>query len=137
MVPAHRYERIIIDRYRFRGFHGCQSWCSLEIQRLNDERTLVVATELMDNPGTSVTNFCEHLAYWVCLDFAIDPSRFVWIEYYGYPCPINPKRLRTYDLVTFDILPPGHDAVFVNPRWRPMSDADWHSLGLAPRRSTV
>jgi hypothetical protein len=137
MLDASRYERVVVDRYRYLGFHGCDAWCALETLFLEGGKSVVIATELADNPGTSITNVCEHLAYWVCVDFAIDPSQLVWIEYYGYPSPSNPKRLRTFDLVTFEILPPGHDAVFANPRWRPMRDADWQSLGLVPRRSAV
>jgi hypothetical protein len=133
MLDSSHYQRIIIDRYQFRGFHGCQAWCQLEILPLVDGRTVVIATEVKDNPGTSITNCAEHLAYWVCVEFAVDPSRLIWIEHYGYPGAINPKQPRTYDVVDFDILPPGHDAVFAHPRWRPMRLADWQALGLEPR----
>ena len=56
MLDATRYERLVIDRYRFRGFHRCDACCALEILRILDSRSVVVATELKDNPGTSVTN---------------------------------------------------------------------------------
>ena len=133
-MDAARYERVVVDRYRFRGFHGCDAWCALEILRAPDGQTVVIATEVKDNPGTSITNACEHLAYWVCVEFSINPSELVWIEHYGYPAPGHSKRPRTYDLVTFQILPAGHDAVFAHPEWRPMGDKDWLALGLEPRR---
>jgi hypothetical protein len=133
MIDSSRFERIVVDRYRFRGFHGCASWCKLEILRLSDGRSAVIATELMDNPGTSITNAAEHLAYRVCVEFSIDPSRLVWIEHYGYPSAFEKGNPRSFDLVTFRIPPAGHDAVFADPTWRPMSDEDWRSLGLPPR----
>jgi hypothetical protein len=135
MLDAAQYERIVIDRYRFRGIHGREAWCALEILPAKDRRIVVIATEVKDNPGTSITNVCEHLAYWVCVEFSIDPSNLIWIEHYGYPAPGESKRRRprTYDLVTFDILPAGHDAVFAHPRWRPMGEADWLTLGLQHR----
>ena len=133
-MDSSRYEQIVIDRFRFRGLHGCESWCKLEIVPVRDGRTVVTATEEKDNPGTSVTNMAEHLAYWVCIEFSIDPSRLVWIEHYGYPSAFEKGNPRSYDLVNFTILPPGHDAVFAEPTWRPMTDADWQALGLAPRQ---
>ena len=134
MLDATRYERIAIDRFRFRGFHGCDACCALEILKAKDGRNVVIVTELKDNPGTSVTNFCEHLAYRVCVEFSIDPSQLVWIEHYGYPVPGNSNRHpRTYDLVTFTLLRAAHDPVFARPKWRLMRDEDWLALGLEPR----
>jgi hypothetical protein len=135
MLDATQYKRVVVDRYRFRGFHGCDAWCALEILQGRGGRTVVIATEVKDNPGTSITNVCEHLAYSVWLEFSIDPSKLVWIEHYGYPAPGDSRRHpRSYDLVTFDILPAGHDAVFAHPKWRPIHDEDWLVLGLEPRQ---
>ena len=133
MLDSSRYQRIMLDRYLYHGHHGCEAWCQLEILPLPNGRTAVIATEVKDNPGTSITNCAEHLAYWVCLEFEIDPSQLIWIEYYGYPSETAPKVPRTYDLVRFDILPAGHDAVFARPAWRPMQPSDWQALGLQPR----
>jgi hypothetical protein len=107
----------------------------------------VIATELQDNPGTSITNIAEHLASHVCERFAIDPDKLVWIETYGYPAPGD--RERTYDRVTFTrrtqpertiwfptvtrSQPDGWPGYFAEPDWRIMSDGDWRSLGLEPR----
>src|SRR5881392_1844171 len=109
MLDATQYERVVVDRYRFCGFHGCDAWCALEILKGKDGKTVVIATEVKDNAGTSITNAAEHLAYWVCIEFSIHPSKLVWIEHYGYPAPDDWKcHPRTYDRVSFDILPPGH-----------------------------
>jgi hypothetical protein len=133
MLDASQYESVVLDQYRFRGLHGREAWCALEILHASRGRTVVIATEIKDNPGASITNAWEQLAYGVCVDFAIDPSKLVWIEHYGYPSPSGPNQPRTYDFVTFTVLPPGHDAVLARPSWRPMHDEDWRELGLEPR----
>jgi hypothetical protein len=136
-----------IERFEFRGFHGCRCVCDLEVIPIADGRTVVIATEREDNPGTSITNVAEHLASYVCDRFAIDPEKLVWVEHYGYPDPVNPKRRREYDLVTFEgrkpelirwsdaVLrskPDGWPGHFDEPQWRPVKKEDWSSLGVDP-----
>lgn len=74
-----------ISRFEFRGFHGKLAICRLEILQLQDGRTVVIATEREDSPGTSVTNVAEYLASHVCDCFSIEPEKLVWIDYYGCP----------------------------------------------------
>lgn len=124
----------VIERYPYRGFHGCASWCGLEIIRLRDGRTVVIATEVEDNPGTSVTNMAEGLASRVCAEFTINPRSLVWIEHYGYPSAFPAGNPRTFDLVTFARPMAGDGAPFGDPKWRPMSEGDWRALSLPPRR---
>ena len=134
----------VVDRFEFRGFHGRTAHCRLEIIPLGDGRTVVIATELEDNTGTSVTNVAEHLASLVCDRFGIMPEKLVWIEHYGY----GSERERSFDLVTFDRLKPeriawapsilrskpdGWPGYFEEPEWRPMNDSNWRELGLEPR----
>jgi hypothetical protein len=138
-----------IDQFRFRGFHGCQCVCDLEIIPIADGRTVVIATEREDNSGTSVTNVAEHLASFVCDSFGIDPEKLVWIEHYGYPSALSPQRPREYDLVTFQrrapeqirwapsvlrMHPDGWPGYFDEPAWRPMQEDDWRGLGIEPRQ---
>ena len=63
--------------YNYTGFHGCDSKCELQI--INN---LVIATEIPENEGTSVTNMAEHLATMVCQTFGIEPKHLIWIEHY-------------------------------------------------------
>ena len=135
-------------RFAYRGFHGRRAFCDLEVIPLSDGRTLVIATERADNPGTSVTNVAEHLASFVCDRFEIKPDTLVWVEHCGYPDPVNPKRRREYDLVTFErrqpetirwsavVLrchPDGWPGYFEEPDWRPMREEDWQELNLEVR----
>ena len=69
--------------YKYYGFHGCLSHCDLEIIRSSSTTTLIICTELLDNPGTSVTNLAAELATRVCEeDETIDPARLLWVEHY-------------------------------------------------------
>ena len=81
-------------RYPYTGFHGCDSTCNLEIIK-----NLVIATEIPENEGTSITNMAEHLATRICQEFNIEPSHLIWIEHYAergdYP--------ESYDLVQFNL----------------------------------
>lgn len=139
------YLRLLFDRFRFRGFHGRAAWCRLEVLPRTDGRVVVIATEVPDNPGTSVTNAAEHLASFACDRLGIHTDRLVWVEHYGdLPGKASPTD-RGYDLVTFARLPPepvvwspsvlaahpdGWPGYFDDPQWRSMTDYDWRGLGL-------
>ena len=65
--------------YEYPGFQNCYSKCELEIVRSSGKTTLVICTELPDNPGTSVTNCAAVLATRVCQeDETIDPETLLW-----------------------------------------------------------
>ena len=49
-------------RYDYNGFWSCDSSCEIEVHRRSDGKTVFPVTVLADNPGTSVTNYAEHLA---------------------------------------------------------------------------
>lgn len=60
--------------YRFKGLHGCESKCGLQIYGEEGKPYVIIATELPDNEGTSVTNYVEGLAAQV-LSSLLDKSR--------------------------------------------------------------
>ena len=106
--------------YEYPGLRNRSSKCDLEILR-RGQTTLVICSELVDNPGTSVTNFAEGLATLVCqADATIDPCHLIWIEHYPEreagrwqkPFP------ETWDLVTFQ---ERTGRVFRGPHWRRVS----------------
>src|ERR1700747_14228 len=69
-------------RYDYKGFLNCDSFCDIEVHRRTDGKYVFVATELRDNPGTSVTNFAEHLATAMCKQHRLKPEDVIWIEHY-------------------------------------------------------
>lgn len=145
-MPVDGYtQRMLFDQFRYRGLHGCDSVCRLELIRLTDSRTVAIATVLPENPGTSVTNVAEHLASAICDKFAIEPGKLVWIEHYACNDSARTKSERTYHLVTFTrrplepvkwsatvlrYQPDGWPGCFIEPRWRPMNNVDWQALGM-------
>lgn len=133
MVTTASGRTINVARYLYIDFLSCQCWCVLEVLSLPDGRTVVVATEVVDNASMSITNAFELLATDVCARCGIDPNQLVWIEHYGYPVPENPMEARGYDRVQFTVAPVPGGTCFSAAYWRPMCDADWRELGLMPQ----
>jgi hypothetical protein len=130
-MPATTVTKVRIDQFDFKGLQGCDSHCSLHVERLADDRTLVIFTELESNPGTSVTKAIEILASLVASKLALNPAQTVWIEHYP-PRKIHGKT-DDWDLVMFGtILHDGINSVFDDPFWRPLRSQDWASLGFEP-----
>lgn len=59
----------------------------------------VIATELPDNPGMSLTNAAASAAMQVCQYYEISLEELVWIEHY----PEEPAQAEAFDLVHFRI----------------------------------
>ena len=97
--------------YTYKGFHGCHSQCKLEIIE-----NLVIATEIPENEGTSITSLAAQLATRVCQEFAIMPSHLIWIEHCLDGTPLYPffDPYQNIYLVSFNL---NSDGVFSNPRW--------------------
>ena len=89
-------------RFRFKGLNGCNSVCDFEIKEGPHERVLVIATEIPDNPGTSVTNAWPILAdllYKEVLNRCkVEPGMVVWVEHY----PERRSFSETWDRVFMD-----------------------------------
>jgi hypothetical protein len=87
-------------RYNYKGFRGCDSCCDIEEQRRNDGKYVFVATEVPDNPGTSVTNFAEQLATAIRRQHGLKPEDMIWIEHYP---EAKDRRKESFDLVRFAV----------------------------------
>jgi len=64
------------DVFAFTTRNGHPAKCHLKII----EGFIVIATEISDNPGVSVTNAAENLATIVCDKFVIEPEELQWYE---------------------------------------------------------
>ena len=124
-----------IDRFDYKGYHGCESHCKIEIHRFPESRTLesaqgktkigttvVIATELLEsNQGTSITNLAEQIATEVCIKHKIDPLSLIWIEHYP---PRESKWSKdeeegTYSIVTFELCEASwRDNALRHPNWK-------------------
>jgi hypothetical protein len=80
----------------YAGFHNAPSHCRIRIYQQDGRVPVVIATELADNPGTSITNLAEQLCAEVIR--ARFPARFeeeepvIWIEHYQR----TPEELRRH-----------------------------------------
>lgn len=83
--------------------------------RVRVNHNIVVATELPDNTGMSITNAAEEVAMQVCQFFEIPIAQLVWIEHYAQWGDID----ETFDAVDFEIV---HNCLS-NPIWKPVSHA--------------
>ncbi len=85
-------------RYNYKGFWNCDSCCDIEVHRRSDGKYVFIATELPDNPGTSVTNFAEHLATAMRGQYSLKPDQVIWIEHYP---DAKGRGKEDFDLVQF------------------------------------
>lgn len=86
----------LTGKFRYLGYHGAMSLCHIKVER-RGRSALVVATELPDNPGTSITNAAEALATGVCRFYNLSPHGLEWIEHYLANGPAG----ETWSLVSF------------------------------------
>lgn len=102
--------------------------CRVERIDLPDDRVVVICEEIDGNPGRSVTNTIEYIAFQLCEQFNINPEQLVLIEHYDtWYCNED-----EWNLVCFRKKPP--ESNFEEPEWRPMTEEDWSSLGFRPRQ---
>jgi hypothetical protein len=118
-------------QFQFSGLHGRPGICAIERIALADGRTLIIASEVDENLGTSITNAAELIITQVCQRYHIDPAKLAWIEH--YPPSKSHGEKADWDLVTFVFIRHGDHWHFEEPSWRPMRLEDWTRFGLAPR----
>ena len=98
-------------RYDYKGFWGCDSCCDIEAHRRTDGKYVFIATELPDNPGTSITNYAEHLASALRGQYGLKAEEVIWIEHYPES---KDRRKEDFDLVRFA---GAEEGCFRNPVW--------------------
>ena len=113
--------------FRYTGYHGCPSVCHLRIfDRGQGEPYTVVATELDENHGTSVTNAAEKIAEAVWRFLERPAQGLSWIEHYRDRAFIGnrPQFKEQFDLVQFEQI----GCTFRRPRWRRISKEEAEAL---------
>ena len=100
--------------YFYQAIGRAPAKCGLKVVQ-HPDFALVIATELEDNLGISITNCAEQLATRVCRDYDIPAGSLVWVEHYFWP-----REGPTWDLVVFTIDLP--NACFVRPEWSRLTE---------------
>ena len=98
--------------YHYRGYHGCDSKCGVEIIEDRNGQVTVIFTELLCNQGTSITNMIEKLATEIYYKYlSHKPVNDIrWLEHY-------PKDFfggETYDEVSLE----WDGEKFIRPKWK-------------------
>lgn len=122
--------RLLEDReFPYLGYHGCPSKCHIRIFEPEDKQKpyVVIATELEDNPGTSITNAAERIAtaVWHLLERPV--NGMLWVEHYRDRAFIGgrPQAKEEFDIVEFQS---DRWMGLKNPRWRPSCKEEVESL---------
>lgn len=124
---------------QFRGYWGHPAHCHSAVYE-HAGKTIIVATELESNAGTSITNMAEYLAtdLWQKMG-APALEHFVWIERYadrGFT-HCGPTLEESFDLVTFTAARPEwsmlanqqhYSTVLRQPQWKRVTQADVERL---------
>lgn len=88
--------------------------------RVRVNHTTVIATEIRDNPGMSITNVVQEVAVQVSAYYEIPLSELVWIEHY----PEEPSHEESFDRVQFSF----ERGRLTNPQWRRITREEAMSL---------
>ena len=97
--------------YTWFDWKNCESHCEIAVFRGHGEmadKFIVLATEPEHNPGVSVTNGCEEIAYEISKRLGITQEALVFIERYEHSAD-------EYDRVEFE-------ADFTYPKWSPIPE---------------
>jgi hypothetical protein len=109
--------------FAYQSGNGADGVCLIECIAIPDGRIVVACIEIAGNPGNSITNCQEELAFQVCERFEIPPDKLVWLEHYDYYEP-------EWTMISFAQRPP--HGPFECPSAEPMTLAMWKGLGLRP-----
>jgi hypothetical protein len=114
---------IRVARFQYPGYFGCESFCEIRAYQQPGKPTVVVATELADNPGTSITNRAELVAWLVWCWLEKPEGGMLWVEHYRDRAFVGgqPMMREQFDFVTFET---GPDGRYRKPVWKRVSKSE-------------
>ena len=110
-------ERDYIHTYKRHPNEGIEAKCRIRMYRPGEGTAVVIATELLDNTGVSITNWAEYLATDFRKDYLRQGEALIWIEHYQ-------ERASRYDMSerikeTFDrVLMRWNGTAYEEPEWK-------------------
>lgn len=104
-APQPEYALTQDYRYDYEGLWQHPAVCRIRVYERSNNAPVVIASELPENPGTSITNMCEFLAAEVIAKHlpavfeSTDPEPVIWIE--QYPRDPHNTKLPEFTKATF------------------------------------
>lgn len=113
----------------FNSVWGVHTICRLLI-RTTPDKTVVMTTEMPDNPGASVTRISEWIVSYIknLLLKDTEPERIVWIERYQVKYIPGLKGKESFFAVTYHCEKKDREYRYSNPSWRPLSKEEVRGL---------
>ena len=141
-APEHgtAQRQLVADyRYTYTGYWTRDAVCRIQIFAAPEQVPVVVATELDENTGTSITNVCEYLAAEVIARHF--PERFeaedpvIWLEHYPRTSAERRQGLPSFSQADFGSFTPRVEYLGTikririgQPTWRHVDEADVEAL---------
>ena len=113
-----RLSKIKPIRFSYKIPNRSNGICNIIVSK---ENSLVIASEIHDNTGASITNTAEYVAIQVCEAYEINPKKLIWIEHYSDNSYISGRSREDFDLVKFKY---DSDKKFHDPQWMPLSQEE-------------
>jgi hypothetical protein len=110
-------ERDYIHMYRRHPNEELEARCRIRMYRPDAGTVVVIVTELLDNPGVSITNWAEYLATEIRKRYLRQGEALIWIEHYVE----RPSRYNSRETVqeTFDrVLMRWNGVSYEEPEWK-------------------
>jgi hypothetical protein len=90
--------------------HNFRAVCGIQVFKIdNSQKVMILATELKNNPGASITNAAENIATEIIRLVDIQYDNMIWIEHYK-----RENEEDTFDYVKFEC---NSNNVLSNPEW--------------------
>ena len=124
-------EQDYIHRFKKYPEHPIEAKCRYRVYRSDSGTVVIVATELPDNPGVSVTNWAEYLATEFRWLHMTQGEALIWIEHYpGRPSKYDPSMM--IDEKFDRVLMRWNGTSYEEPEWKPFDRAEIERLIREP-----
>ncbi len=115
--------------YKVDAWSSRWSSCFLRVYQIADRIAVVVATELTENPGPSITNSAEALATEVVKEYSLDPERTYFVEHYDHrTSAMRDPADSSYDFVEFTWQKDADRWLACCAKWKPSNKSEIEKL---------
>ena len=113
----------ILHHYQTSAVRVDGGFCRVRIYGANPY-TIIVLSELAENPGVSVTNAAAAIATEIARTYMIDLDTTIWIEHYGAFSYKGGDLDETFDRITFT----WRNRTASNAEWKRLTADELHEL---------